>query len=115
MIVVERSGGRLRLRACRSGENSTAVDWHALLKTSAEIEPRFVRHLKSAMTQPRYQCVVASGGGSFVAARRCAFSFPKRAHDLGPNIGPKLLSTGCHGEIEDALPKLEKSPKMLTE
>jgi hypothetical protein len=63
----------------------------------------------------RYRCVVASGGGSFVAARRCAFSFPKRAHDLGPNIGPKLLSTGCHGEIEDALPKLEKSPKMLTE
>jgi hypothetical protein len=51
MIVVERSGGRLRLRACRSGENSTAVDWHALLKTSAEIEPRFVRHLKSVKTR----------------------------------------------------------------
>jgi hypothetical protein len=33
---------------------------------------------------------------------------------VGPNIGPKLLSTACHGEIPDALATLEKSPRMLT-
>jgi hypothetical protein len=46
--------------------------------------------------------------------RRGPADLPNRAVTLGPNIGPKLLSTGCHGEIPGALAALEKSPKMLT-
>jgi hypothetical protein len=90
MIEVERSGGRLRLRACRSGENSTAVDWHALPKTSAEIELRFVRRLKS-VTTTRYQVRCGRWRRVVSTARRCAFI--KTRDNLGPNFGPKLFGT----------------------
>ena len=63
MIEVERSGGRLRLRACRSGENSTAVNWHALPKTSAEIEP----HFRAAFEVGDDASRVVAGGGESLA------------------------------------------------
>ena len=77
MIEVERGQARLRLRAGWSDANSTAVDWRALLKTSAETWPRFVpkgRHLKSVMTRPtRYLVRYGRWRRVVSAARRCAY------------------------------------------
>jgi hypothetical protein len=74
MIEVERASP-LALACLPVGRNATALDWLALLKTSAEINaalcPLGAAFEVSVMTHPtKPSCVVASSGGSFIAARR---------------------------------------------